>query len=163
MKFSAKFEYALLVLLYLKCEPDEAPTSGRTLSEKLSIPYRFLEQILADLKRAGLVRSIRGYQGGYQLSSDPAKMSIRDIYEATDGKFEPWDCAQAEAQEKCNTSFNQCVIHAFYQDFKLTIDSLMRKYTLDMLCTTAHRMKTEIATAQIEKLKSDLQGELQKQ
>ncbi len=163
MKFSAKFEYALLVLLYLKCEPDEAPTSGRTLSEKLSIPYRFLEQILADLKRAGLVRSIRGYQGGYQLSSHPAKISIRDIYEATDGKFEPWDCAQAEAQEKCNTSFNQCVIHAFYQDFKLTIDSLMRKYTLEMLCTTAHRMKTETAVAQVEKLKSDLQEELQKQ
>ena len=71
MKFSARFEYALLALLHLKCEPDEAPVSGRVMSEKLNIPYRFLEQILSDLKKAGLIRSVRGYQGGYALNLGP--------------------------------------------------------------------------------------------
>ncbi len=77
MKFSAKFEYALLALLYLKCEPDDAPVSGRALSESLNLPYRFLEQILADLKKGGIVQSVRGYQGVSSLPRSGDDLDIR--------------------------------------------------------------------------------------
>tara|TARA_Y100000294_G_scaffold149369_1_gene146165 strand:+ start:208 stop:690 length:483 start_codon:yes stop_codon:yes gene_type:complete len=141
MKFSAKLEYALLALLYLKCEPDESPVSGRQLSEKLCIPYRFLEQILSDLKKSGLVRSVRGYQGGYQLNAEPDNISIYDIFKVTEGNFEPWDCANS--MERCHTSDNKCVISHFYADFKQTLIKLMQSYTLQKLCITAQALKKQ--------------------
>ncbi len=141
MKFSAKLEYALLALLYLKCEPDEMPVSGRKLSEKLSIPYRFLERILSDLKRGGLVRSVRGYQGGYKLNTDPKEISIYDVYQVIEGKLEPWDCSVS--MDRCNTNHNRCVISHFYADFKQTLIKLMQGYTLQRLCATSNTLKQQ--------------------
>jgi len=134
MKFSARFEYALLALLYLKCEPDESPVSGRVLSEKLSLPYRFLEQILTDLKKAGLVRSVRGYHGGYRLALEPEEISLYDVFQVTEGKLEPYNCGQGEGGDKCGQSHNLCVISAFYADIKETMTSLLKSYTLGRLC-----------------------------
>ena len=139
MKFSAKLEYALLALIYLKCEPDEEPISGRVLSEKLHIPYRFLEQILADLKKAGLVRSVRGYKGGYRLNKGPSEITIFDVYQVTEGKLEPWDCD--ESLGRCNKNMNQCVISHFYSDLKETMKNLMQSYSLTKLCSTAQTLK----------------------
>lgn len=139
MKFSAKLEYALLALIYLKCEPDEEPISGKVLSEKLHIPYRFLEQILADLKRAGLVRSVRGYKGGYRLNKGPSEITIFDVYQVTEGKLEPWDCD--ESLGRCNKNVNQCVISHFYSDLKETMKELMQSYSLTKLCSTAQTLK----------------------
>jgi len=141
MKFSAKFEYALLALLYLKCEPDEAPVSGRVLSEKLNLPYRFLEQILSDLKRGGIVRSVRGYQGGYQLNMGPEEISIYEIYEVTEGKMEPWDCNSSVSGDRCAADHNLCVINQFYADFKKTFKDLMKSYTLNTLCQQTNKIK----------------------
>ncbi len=141
MKFSAKFEYALVALLYLKCEPDEMPVSGRTLSEKLNLPYRFLEQILSDLKKGGIIRSVRGKQGGYKLSVEPEHISIYDVYQVTEGKFEPWDCTHGESADGCGQSHNLCVINQFYTDFKTTFIDLLKSYTLDRLCNSAKNLK----------------------
>ncbi|MBI4666984.1 MAG: Rrf2 family transcriptional regulator [Nitrospinae bacterium] len=140
MKFSAKFEYALLALLYLKCEPDEAPVSGKTLSEKLNIPYRFLEQILSDLKKAGLTRSVRGYQGGYTLNRGPEEISLYDIFQVTEGKMEPWDCG-ITSSAKCGQDHNFCVINQFYADFKSTFSDLLKSYTLARLCAQNQALK----------------------
>ena len=142
MKFSAKFEYALLALLFLKCEPDEAPVSGRILSEKLKIPYRFLEQILSDLKKAGLVRSVRGYQGGYALNLGPEEISLYDIYQVTEGRIEPWDCGIASTS-KCGQDHNMCVINQFYADFKNTFKDLLKSYTLLRMCMLTNERKTD--------------------
>jgi len=148
MKFSAKLEYALLALLYLKCEPGGMPISGRELSQKLNIPYRFLERILSDLKKAGLVRSTRGYQGGYQISKVPEEISIYDIYKVTEGKLEPWDCAVSH--DRCNKDLNQCVISQFYADFKATLIKLMQGYTLQTLCATAAELKQQGTARPVE-------------
>lgn len=139
MRFSAKLEYALLALIYLKCEPDEEPVSGRVLSEKLHIPYRFLEQILSDLKRAGLVTSVRGYRGGFKLNKGPSEITIYDVYQVTEGKLEPWNCE--ESKERCNKNLNQCVISHFYSDLKETMKNLMQSYSLAQLCKTAQALK----------------------
>lgn len=141
MKFSAKFEYALLALLFLKCEPDEAPVSGRVLSEKLNLPYRFLEQILSDLKKGGIIRSVRGYQGGYQLNINPDDISLFDVYEVTEGKMQPWDCTASASGDRCGADHTMCVINEFYTDFKTTFRDLMKKYTLNTLCAKTQALK----------------------
>jgi len=143
MKFSARFEYALLALLYLKCEPDESPISGRVLSEKLKLPYRFLEQILTDLKKAGLVRSVRGYHGGYRLALDPENISLYDVFQVTEGKLEPYNCGAGGDDDKCGQSSAFCVISGFYADIKGTMTTLLKSYTLDRLCQASRGIVTK--------------------
>ncbi|MFQ5432671.1 MAG: RrF2 family transcriptional regulator [Nitrospinota bacterium] len=154
MKFSAKLEYALIALIYLKCEPDDEPVSGRELSEKLHIPYRFLEQILSDLKKAGLVRSVRGYKGGYRLNKGPSDITIYDVYQVTEGKLEPWDCE--DSKERCNKNLNQCVISHFYADLKDTMKKLMQSYTLVKLCRTSQALRLNGAILPSELVTSEV-------
>jgi Rrf2 family transcriptional regulator, cysteine metabolism repressor len=86
---SAKSEYALLALLELS--PHYAsgePLQIRQIASQQSIPDRYLEQLLATLRRAGLVKSQRGARGGYILARDPWKITLYDVVSCIEG-FEP--------------------------------------------------------------------------
>ena len=65
--------------------PDGKPIKGTKLAEAQEIPLQFLEHILLDLKRAGLVRTKRGARGGYWLAEDPAEVSVADVIRAVEG------------------------------------------------------------------------------
>jgi Rrf2 family protein len=65
--------------------PKDIPVQARAIAKHQGIPVRFLEQVLHSMKKAGLVESLRGAQGGYRLSRKPADLSIADIMEALDG------------------------------------------------------------------------------
>jgi Rrf2 family protein len=63
----------------------ETPIQARAIARRQGIPIRFLEQVLNAMKKAGLVDSLRGAQGGYRLQKEPASLSVADILEALDG------------------------------------------------------------------------------
>ena len=71
MRISAKADYAVRAALELASSPDGKPIKGTMLAEAQEIPLQFLEQIMLDLKRAGIVRTKRGANGGYWLATDP--------------------------------------------------------------------------------------------
>ena len=77
MRISAKADYAVRAALELASSPDGKPIKGTKLAEAQEIPLQFLEHILLDLKRAGLIRTKRGARGGYWLAEDPAEVSGR--------------------------------------------------------------------------------------
>ncbi len=85
MRISAKADYAVRATLELASAPDGKPIKGTNLAEAQEIPLQFLEHILLDLKRAGLVRTKRGAQGGYWLAEDPAKVTVADVIRAVEG------------------------------------------------------------------------------
>jgi len=85
MRISAKADYAVRAALELAASPDGMPVKGPKLAEAQGIPLQFLEQILLDLKRAGLVRTKRGARGGYWLAHDPAGVSVADVIRAVEG------------------------------------------------------------------------------
>ena len=85
MRISAKADYAVRATLELASSPDGKPIKGTKLAEAQEIPLQFLEHILLDLKRAGLVRTKRGARGGYWLAEDPAKVSVADVIRAVEG------------------------------------------------------------------------------
>jgi len=66
-----------------------APVQAKSIARRQAIPARFLEQVLHSMKKAGLVSSLRGAQGGYVLSKKPSEVSIADILEALDGPLLP--------------------------------------------------------------------------
>jgi len=85
MRISAKAEYACIAMLELAAHHgDSQPVRIKTIADTHQIPQRFLVQILLQLKGAGLVASIRGASGGYQLTRPPEKMSLADVIDVID-------------------------------------------------------------------------------
>ena len=83
MMISARVHYACLAMLELAMRQDDsAPVAIREIADRHGVPGPFLVQILRTLRAAGWVQSVRGSQGGYRLSVDPAKITLLDIAEA---------------------------------------------------------------------------------
>jgi Rrf2 family protein len=85
MHISAKAEYAMRALLTLAAEPAGAPMTADRLAAAQALPVKFLENILVDLRRGGLVRSQRGSEGGYRLARPAAEISAADVLRLVDG------------------------------------------------------------------------------
>jgi Rrf2 family protein len=86
MNISSRCEYACRAIIELALnEGNEQPLTAPAIAEKRKVPGKYLVHILIQLKRAGLVRSVRGAQGGYMLCRPPEEISLMDIVEAIDG------------------------------------------------------------------------------
>jgi Rrf2 family protein len=86
MKISQKVEYAMRAMLELALRGDkEGVVCTADIARSQRIPVKFLELILVELRRAGLVTSQRGAEGGHKLARDPEKISVGDIWRAIDG------------------------------------------------------------------------------
>ncbi|RPJ52096.1 MAG: Rrf2 family transcriptional regulator [Acidobacteria bacterium] len=87
MKITARVEYAVLALFELALGSSDRQVQAREISARQQIPLRFLEQILIQLKKAGLVKSVRGASGGYLLGKDAAHITLKDVVEAVEGEL----------------------------------------------------------------------------
>jgi len=85
MKVSLKATYGIMAAVDLAMHLGTAPVQAKSIARRQAIPARFLEQVLHGMKRAGLVSSLRGAQGGYVLSKKPSEVSVVEILEALDG------------------------------------------------------------------------------
>jgi Rrf2 family protein len=85
MRVSAKADYALRALIELAGREDGSPVSAEELGRLQNIPHGFLQAILADLRRAGVVMSQRGQSGGWRMARDPEEVSVADVIRAVDG------------------------------------------------------------------------------
>jgi len=89
MKLTTKGHYAVKALLDLSLHPPNQPISVSQIAKRQNIPAPYLEKILIKIRHAGLVKSIRGVQGGYQLAVSPDKISLGEILMAVGDKIEP--------------------------------------------------------------------------
>ena len=95
MRVSAKTDYAVRALLELAVG-GEGPIKAERLAQAQEIPLKFLENILTDLRHAGIVRAQRGAEGGYWLARDPAEVTLGEVIRAVDG---PLASVRGEAPE----------------------------------------------------------------
>jgi Rrf2 family cysteine metabolism transcriptional repressor len=78
------------------------PKSIAAVAKEASVPYAYLEQLIVPLRKAGLVESKRGAQGGYQLTRPPEEVRIGDVYRVMEGPVAPMDCvSENEADQTC--------------------------------------------------------------
>ncbi len=87
MKITARVEYAVLALFELSLGGSDRQLQAREISARQRIPLRFLEQILIQLKKSGLVKSVRGASGGYLLGRAPSDITLKDVVEAVEGEL----------------------------------------------------------------------------
>ncbi|AYG78528.1 Putative HTH-type transcriptional regulator [Streptomyces hundungensis] len=85
MRISARADYAVRAALQLAASRDAAPLKAEAIAEAQSIPHKFLEGILNDMRRGGLVLSQRGVNGGYRLAKPAESISIADVIRVVDG------------------------------------------------------------------------------
>jgi Rrf2 family protein len=85
MRVSAKTDYALRALLEMSSRDDGKPVSAEELGRLQGIPHGFLQAILADLRKAGVVIAQRGQSGGWRMNRDPKDVSVADVIRAVDG------------------------------------------------------------------------------
>ena len=85
MRISAKVDYAVRALCELAAHEGDAPLKAERIAAAQDVPASFLINILADLKRAGFVRSVRGQVGGHRLARPPESISVADVIRAVEG------------------------------------------------------------------------------
>ena len=93
--------YALRSLLYLAEERDGAPVQLARIAQTQRVPPKYLELIMLDLKRAGLVQSTRGPKGGYRLARTPEEISFGDVVRVMEGPIALVSCASVNFYEPC--------------------------------------------------------------
>lgn len=128
MELSCKSEYALLALLELADHySSNEPLQIRQIAAEQNIPDRYLEQLLATLRRSGLIRSQRGAKGGYVLAREPWKITLSDIVDSIEGT----DAHSSEYREA--KSIEGMVIREVWQEAGLAAITVLQKYTLQDL------------------------------
>ncbi|MBR2583449.1 MAG: RrF2 family transcriptional regulator [Oscillospiraceae bacterium] len=96
MNVTTRGRYALRVMLDLAQHPDDGFISLKTIAERQAISMKYLESIVCSLKKAGLVESSRGKEGGYALSRPPEDYPVGEILRSSEDKLAPVSCITAE-------------------------------------------------------------------
>ena len=92
MRLTARSEYGLLALIDLGVRYGGGPVSAREVAERQGIPLKFLEQLLAAMRKAGLVCASRGAHGGFALTREPEAITVLEVVEALEGSLAPTSC-----------------------------------------------------------------------
>ncbi len=99
MKLTTKGHYSVKALLDLTLQPNYGPVSVKSIARRQGIPGAYLEKLLIEMRKAGLVESIRGAQGGYQLARQPSKISLGQILSAVGETIEPLSGYKANIEQ----------------------------------------------------------------
>ncbi|AFY61668.1 RrF2 family transcriptional regulator [Synechococcus sp. PCC 6312] len=89
MKLTTRGHYSVKALLDLSLQPNYGPASVRDIAQRQDLPAPYLEKLLIEMRRAGLVNSLRGSQGGYQLAQAPGQISLGQILQAVGESSQP--------------------------------------------------------------------------
>lgn len=100
MKISTKGRYGLTIMMELAAKFGEGPISLKSIAEKNNLSEHYLEQLIAPLRNAGFVKSIRGAYGGYVLSKAPAEITTGDVIRILEGPISPVDFTEEDDPAK---------------------------------------------------------------
>jgi Rrf2 family protein len=128
MRFSQRTEYALRALVELGRHPTGVPVPCREIARLQRIPERFCEQVLADLRRAGLISSQRGASGGVLMAKDPAGITVSEVVEVIEGPVVTQACLDPfddDARSQAHSA-----IQELWLDVQITIRDRLASATL---------------------------------
>ncbi len=135
MKISTRGRYALRLMIDLASQPPDRNTTLRDVSQRQGISIKYLEQIVSPLCRSGMLKSIRGAQGGYRLARSPKEYTAGDVLRAIEGNLAPVACLEDDANQ-C-TRCSVCPTLAFWEGLNETIQRYVDSFTLEQLAGTS--------------------------
>ncbi len=138
MKISTKGRYGLRALLDLAINSIGDHVSLKNIAERQDISESYLEQVFSTLRKAGLVNSIKGAQGGYVLSKSPSEITIGEILRALEGELSVADSKLKAGDEE--NIFLRCINEKVWKVMDSTINSVIDGVTLDNLISEYIRL-----------------------
>ena len=129
MRISTRTEYGIRVLVALARQTDGACLSLTEIARREKLPHAYLEQLVRDLRRAGLVSATRGQAGGYTLARDAAEIHMSDAVRALEGPLLEMPCAGAENMEACDRPV-PCSVHEVFQRVLGSLDCALGSTSL---------------------------------
>jgi Rrf2 family protein len=129
---SQKARYALRALFVLGAQATEEPVMIADIAEQANVPRKFLEQILLELKKRGIVHSMRGKFGGYSLGRKPDDISFAEVIRVIDGPLALSPCASRTAYRKCDDCEDEvtCAIRKVLLDVRDSTAGILESHTL---------------------------------
>ena len=135
MKISTRTEYGLRVLVTLARSDDDRCLSLTEIAKREKLPHAYLEQLVGDLRRAGLVSATRGQAGGYRLARPAAEIGMADAVRALEGPLLEMPCAGADDLEHCDRP-QPCSVHEVFQRvYEALTDTLTGASLADVAAT----------------------------
>lgn len=139
MKLSTKGRYGVKAMVDLAIHYCSEPESIKNISERQNISEYYLEQLFSQLRKANLIKSVRGAQGGYVLSRPPEEINVREIMEVVEGPVEISHCIEGDS---CNNA-DCCATRLLWARIKESINSVMETTTLKDIVEDYNTMKKE--------------------
>lgn len=137
MKLTSKGRYAVTAILDIALNTENGPVSLADISERQHISLSYLEQLFAKLRRHGLVKSVRGPGGGYQLGQPSNKISIGMIIAAVNENITVTRCL---GQGDCKGG-QQCLTHSLWDELSQRIENFLNEITLAELVEKHYQEK----------------------
>ena len=132
MLVTQKKQYALRAIFELARQQGDEPVKNAMIAEAQAIPLRFLEVIMGQLKRAGLVDSKRGFSGGYTLAQPPNQICVGDIFRVLDQEDNAQGCMACASKGNC-PFLGDCVFMKLWDHAQRAMDTVYDQTTIQAL------------------------------
>ena len=143
MKLSTKGRYGLRAVVDLALHSDEDTVALSSIAERESISISYLEQLIAKLKKAGIVNSVRGAQGGYMLAKPADQISVGDILRALEGSLNPVECSEVFGGESSCSGADLCVTKYVWKRISDSINDAVDHILLSELVEESRRKQAQ--------------------
>lgn len=153
MKLSTKGRYGLRAVLDLALNIDNEAIALSQIAERQEISVNYLEQLIAKLRKSGIVNSIRGAQGGYILAKPADEISIGDILRSLEGDLSPVDCSELnDSETECRHS-DLCVTKYVWKRISDSINDAVDGIMLSELVEESRKVQAEAGITQENRTK----------
>jgi len=136
LRLSTRGHYGLKAMLDLAQHFSAEPISLKSIAERQNLSGHYLEQLIAMLRKAGLVKSVRGAQGGYILARKPAEITVGDVIRALEGPIAPVYCVSEKDPGNCDEA-DHCITRTVWARVRDGIAAVYDSITLADICREA--------------------------
>jgi Rrf2 family transcriptional regulator, iron-sulfur cluster assembly transcription factor len=150
MRLTTKGRFAVTAMIDVALHGHDSPVTLAAISERQKISLSYLEQLFGKLRRHGLVDSVRGPGGGYNLARAAREVSVADVILAVD---EPIDATQCGGRENCRDE-GRCMTHELWAGLNAHIFSFLRSVTLADLVRQQQEPRGDVAVLQDHRIRS---------
>ena len=138
MRISTKGKYGLRAMVDLAVHSTDTPISLSSIAQRQELSLGYMEQVFSVLRKAGLVNSIKGAQGGYILADNPANITVGDVLRALEGDLNVVD--EAEQQEANEKSIEYCIKTVVWDKMNESLNKVADSITLEDLVTQYQKL-----------------------
>ena len=141
MRVSMKSDYALRAMIELALAHGSRTLQSSEIAARRGIPESYLEQLLTALRKAGLVTSVRGPQGGHALAAHPSRITAGDVVRVMEGPILVMDCLQG--QESCRVS-RECGLQPLWAEVRSAVESVLDGITVEELVARQQSRESQV-------------------